>query len=53
MIFIVKCVTVARFLIYYAAFWWKSMNFIVLSSLVTVHDTEQYRYCIFHCFIVS
>jgi len=25
----------------------KSMIFIVLSSLETVHDTVQYRYCIF------
>jgi len=31
----------------YAALSWKSMIFIVLSSLETVHDTVQYRYCIF------
>jgi len=47
MIFIVKCVTVTGFFIAYAALWWKSMIFIVLSSLDTVHDTVQYRYCIF------
>jgi len=34
----------------------KSMIFIVLSSIETVHDTVQYRYCIFsllNCPIVS
>jgi len=31
----------------YAALWWKSMIFIVLSSIGTVNDTVQYRYCIF------
>jgi len=46
-IFAVKCVTVMRFLIACAALWWKSMIFIVLSSLETVHGTVQYRYCIF------
>jgi len=34
------------FFIAYAALWWKSMIFIVLSSFETVHDTVQYRYCI-------
>jgi hypothetical protein len=53
MIFIVKCVTITRYFIAYAALWWKSMIFIVLSSLETVHDTVQYRYCIFHCSIIS
>jgi len=30
----------------YAALGWKSMIFIVLSSLEIVHDTVQYRHCI-------
>ena len=47
MIFIVKCVTITCFFITYAALWWKSMIFIVLSSLETVHDAVQYRYCTF------
>ena len=47
MIFIVKCVTITRYFIANAALRWKSMIFIVLSSLETVHDTVQYRYCIF------
>ena len=47
MIFIVKCVKIACFSISYAALWWQSMIFIVLSSLKTVHDTVNYRYCIF------
>jgi len=47
MIFIVKCVTITSFLIVYAAFWWKSTIFIVLSSLETIHDNVKYRYCIF------
>ena len=47
MIFIVKCVTITRFLIAYEALWWKSVIFIVLSSLETLHGTVQYRYCIF------
>jgi hypothetical protein len=47
MIFTVKCVTVTRFFIACAALCWKSMIFIVLSSLETVHDTVQYRHCIF------
>ena len=47
MIFIVKCVTITSFFIAYAALWWKSMIFIVLSSLETVHDTVEYRYSIF------
>ena len=60
MISIVKHVTITRFFIVYAALWWetnflfayaalwwRSMIFIVLSSLETVHDTAQYRYCIF------
>jgi len=47
MIFIVKCVTLTHFFIAYAALRWKSMIFIVLSSLETVHDTIQYRYSIF------
>jgi len=46
-IFIVKCVTITSFFIAYAALWWKSMIFIVLSSLETLCDTVQYRYCIF------
>ena len=37
----------SKFFIAYAAFWWKSVIFIVLPSLETVHDTVQYRYCIF------
>jgi hypothetical protein len=47
MIFIVKCVTVTCFFIAYEAILWKSIIFIVLSPLETVHDTVQYRYCIF------
>ena len=47
MIFAVKCVTIRGFFIVYAALWWKSMIFIVLSSLETVHDTVQYSYSIF------
>ena len=47
MIFVVKYIKITRFFIAYAALWWKSMIFIVLSSLETVHDTVQYRYCIF------
>jgi len=47
MIFVVKCVTVTRFFIACAALWRKSMIFIVLSSLETVHDTVQYWHCIF------
>ena len=35
------------FSIAYAALCWKSMIFIVLLSLQTVHDTVQYKYCIF------
>jgi hypothetical protein len=46
-IFIVKCVTITRFFIAYAALWWKSIIFIVLSSLETLHDTAQYRDSIF------
>ena len=46
MIFIAKCVTVTRLFIACAALCWKSMIFIALSSLETVHDTVQYRYCI-------
>jgi hypothetical protein len=46
-IFIVKCVKITRFFIAYAALGWKSMVFIALSSLETVHDTIQYRYCTF------
>ena len=53
MIFVVKCVTITRFFIACAALWWKSMIFIVLSSLETVHDNVEYRYCIFNCSIVS
>jgi uncharacterized membrane protein len=53
MVFIVECVTVTRYFIANAALRWKSMIFIVLSSLETVHDTVQYRYCIFHCSSVS
>ena len=45
MIFIVKCVKVTSFLIAYAALLWKNMIFIVMSSLETVQDTVQYRYC--------
>jgi hypothetical protein len=45
--FIVNCVTITRFFIAYAALWWKSMIFIVLSSLETVHDTVHCRYCRF------
>jgi len=29
----------------------ENQDFIVLSSPETVHDTVQYRYCIFHCSI--
>jgi len=50
MIFIVKCVRIARFSIAYAALRWKNMIFIVLSYLETVHDTVHYRYCIFSLF---
>jgi len=53
MLFIVKCITITRFFITYAALWWKSMIFIVLSSLETVHDTVQYRYYSAHCSLVS
>jgi len=42
-----ECVTITFFFIAYTAFWWKSMIVIVLSALETVHDTVQYRYCIF------
>jgi len=49
-IFIVNCVKITLFFIAYAALWWKSMVFIVLSSLETVHDTVQYRCCIFSLF---
>ena len=53
MIFIVKCVTVTRFCIAYAALCWKSMIFIVLSSLETTwYCTVQVLY-FFHCSIVS
>ena len=47
MIFFVKCVTITSFFIAYAALSRKSMIFIVLPSLETVHDTVQYRYGIF------
>jgi len=47
MIFVVKRVTITRCFIACAALSWKSMIFIVLSSLETVHDTVEYRYCIF------
>jgi len=43
MIFIVKYVKITCFFIAYAALWWKSMIFIVLSYLETVHDSVQYR----------
>ena len=46
-IFVVNCVTITLFFIAYAGLWWKSMIFIVLSSLETLHDTVQYRYRIF------
>jgi len=41
MIFNVKCVTITHFFIAYAVLLWKSMIFIVLSSLETVNDTVQ------------
>ena len=44
MIFIVKCITVISFSIAYAALGWKSMNFVVLSSLEAVHDIVEDRY---------
>jgi len=47
MIFVVKCVTITCFFFACAALWWKSMIFIVLSSVETVCDNVQYRYCIF------
>jgi len=47
MIYFVKCVTITRVFIACAALWWKSMIFIVLSSLEIVHATVQYKYCIF------
>jgi len=47
MIFVVKCVTITCFFIACGALWWKSMIFIVLSSVETVQDNVQYRYCIF------
>ena len=50
MIVIVKCVTITHFFIAYAALRWKIMIFIVLSSLETLHDTVQCRYCIFSLF---
>jgi hypothetical protein len=46
-IFIVKCVPITRFLIACATLRWKSVIFIALSSLATVHGTVQYSYCIF------
>jgi hypothetical protein len=47
MIFIVKCVTITCFFIACTALWWKSVIFIVLSSLETVRNTVQFRCCIF------
>jgi len=48
MIDIVKSVIITPFFTAYAALCWKSMIFIVLSSLETVHGTV-----FFHCSIVS
>jgi hypothetical protein len=45
-IFVVKCVTTTHFFIACAMLWQKSIIFMVLSSLETVHDTVQYSYCI-------
>jgi preprotein translocase subunit YajC len=42
-----KIVTITCFFIACAALWWKSMIFIILSFLETVHDIVQYRCCIF------
>jgi len=53
MIFIVKCVTVTLFFIAYAALGWKSIIFIVLSSLETVHILYGTATVFFHCSIVS
>ena len=53
MIFIVKCVIITRFFVACAALWWKSITFIVLSSLESIHYTVRYRYCIFYCCIIS
>ena len=47
MIFLVKCVTITLFSFLMQRLGWKSMIFIALSSLETVYDTVQYRYCIF------
>jgi hypothetical protein len=46
-IFVVKSVTITCFFFIFAALWWRITIFIVLLSLETVHDTVQYRYCIF------
>jgi len=41
------------FFIAYAVLLWKSMIFIVLSSLETVHDTVHANTVFFYCSIVS
>jgi hypothetical protein len=47
MTFIVKCATVTRFIIAYSSTLMEKQEFYCLSSLETVHDTVQHRYCIF------
>jgi hypothetical protein len=47
MVFIVKRITITRFFIACVACVMESVIFIVQSYLETVHDTVQYRYCIF------
>jgi len=46
MIFQCKIVTITRYFIAYAALWWKSVIFFLL-SLETVHDRVHYKNCIF------
>jgi len=42
--FVVKCVK-QYFVFAYAALWWRNMIFVIVSSLESVQDTVQYRYC--------
>jgi len=46
-IFIVKCVTIASFLLLMQHFGGKAWFLLFCHPLETVHDTVQYRYCIF------
>jgi len=49
-LFFEKCVIITRFFLCLCSALWKGMIFTVLSSVESVRDTVQYRYCIFSLF---